>query len=149
MQNISNIHHASTCGNNYLKPVKPGIGLHLNTVALNLSNMPLTINPPLLPEQTSPATVISGSETALCGSEVCTHVDDYSSQKTMPNADKSDQQSHKKRRLVNICLSCSLYLEFYSIDGDFWESFCRRKLQNDDGESCRHCSCKKSKCLKL
>ncbi|CAD6205912.1 unnamed protein product [Miscanthus lutarioriparius] len=65
VQNISNIHHANTCGNNYLKPVKPGIGLHLNTVALNLSNMPLTINPPLLPEQTSPATVISGSETAF------------------------------------------------------------------------------------
>ncbi|EER93767.2 hypothetical protein BDA96_01G168000 [Sorghum bicolor] len=121
VQNNSNIHHASTCGNNYLKPVKPGIGLHLNTLPLNLSNMPLTINPPLLPEQTSPATVISSSETALYGSEVCTHVDDYS-QKTMTNADKSDQQSHKKRR---------------------------RKLQNDDGKSCRHCSCKKSKCLKL
>lgn len=98
----------------------PGIGLHLNT-ALNLSNMPLTINPPLLPEQTSPATVISGSETALYGSEASTHVNDYSSQKTMPNADKSDQKSHKKKRLVNICLSYSLSLEFYFIDGDIWE----------------------------
>ncbi|XP_066386389.1 protein tesmin/TSO1-like CXC 2 isoform X3 [Miscanthus floridulus] len=46
----------------------------------------------------------------------------FNDKKTMPNADKSDQQSHKKRR---------------------------RKLQNNDGESCRHCSCKKSKCLKL
>lgn len=141
MQNISNIHNASVCGNNYLKPVLPGC-LHLNPVALNLSNMPLTISPPPLPGHTSPATVISGSE-------VCTHVDDYSSQTTMPNADKSDQQSHKKRRLVNICLFHSLSLEIYSIDGDFGEYFCRRKLQNDDVESGRHCSCKKSKCLKL
>ncbi|PWZ54986.1 hypothetical protein Zm00014a_036883 [Zea mays] len=118
MQNISDINPASICGNNYLNPVDPalcalpGIGLHLNTVALNLSDMPLTINHPLLSEQTSPATVIPGSETVLYGSEVFTHVDNYSSQKTMPNADKSGQQIHKKKR---------------------------RKLQKDDGESCRHC----------
>ncbi|KAL5683257.1 hypothetical protein ACJX0J_009642, partial [Zea mays] len=128
MQNISDINPASICGNNYLNPVDPalcalpGIGLHLNTVALNLSDMPLTINHPLLSEQTSPATVIPGSETVLYGSEVFTHVDNYSSQKTMPNADKSGQQIHKKKR---------------------------RKLQKDDGESCRHCNCRRSKCLKL
>jgi protein lin-54 len=116
MQNISDINPASICGNNYLNPVDPalcalpGIGLHLNTVALNLSDMPLTINHPLLSEQTSPATVIPGSETVLYGSEVFTHVDNYSSQKTMPNADKSGQQIHKKKRLINICLSHSLFI---------------------------------------
>ncbi|CAL4934847.1 unnamed protein product [Urochloa decumbens] len=56
-------------------------------------------------------------------SELYTRIhDDHSSQKTIPNADESFQESHKKRR---------------------------RKLKNGDGDSCRHCSCKKSKCLKL
>ncbi|WVZ59897.1 hypothetical protein U9M48_009984 [Paspalum notatum var. saurae] len=128
MQSISNLHHASICGDNSVNTVRPsacalpGIGLHLNAVASNSSNMPLTINHPLPPEHTSPATVISGSETALCGNEAYTRIpDDYSSQKILSIADVSDQKTHKKRR---------------------------RTLQNDDG-SCRRCSCKKSKCLKL
>ncbi|KAJ1294439.1 hypothetical protein BS78_01G146700 [Paspalum vaginatum] len=127
MQSISNLHHASICGDDSLNTVSPpacalpGIGLPLNAVASNSSNMPLTINPPLPPEHTSPTTVISGSETALCGSEAYTRIhDDHSSEKILRIADVSNQKGHKKRRT----------------------------LQNDDG-SCRRCSCKKSKCLKL
>lgn len=107
MKNISNIHHSSICGNSYLNPVDPamcalpGIGLHLNTVASNSSNMPLTIDPPLLPEQTSPATIISGSD-------VCTPVDDHSSKKTTRNIDVYGQEIHKKKRLVNMPLTLSL-----------------------------------------
>ncbi|CAL4926336.1 unnamed protein product [Urochloa decumbens] len=123
VQSGSNLHHANICGDNYLKPVGSpvyalsGIGLHLNAVASNSSNnMPFTINPPLPPEHNSPTTIVSCSE-------LYTRIhDDHSSQKTMPNADESFQESHKKRR---------------------------RKLKNGDGDSCRHCSCKKSKCLKL
>nr|TKV92365.1 hypothetical protein SEVIR_9G159400v2 [Setaria viridis] len=130
VQSGSNPHLANICGDNYLKPAGspvyalPGIGLHLNAVASNSSNnMPFTINPPLQPEHNSPTTIVSCSETGLYSSEVYTRIhDDHSSQKTMPNANESCQESHKKKR---------------------------RKLQNGDGDSCRRCSCKKSKCLKL
>nr|CAB3493934.1 unnamed protein product [Digitaria exilis] len=54
-------------------------------------------------------------------SEVYIH-DDHSTRKTMSNAVESSQESHKKKR---------------------------RKVQDGDGDSCRSCSCKKSKCLKL
>ncbi|PUZ37860.1 hypothetical protein GQ55_9G153200 [Panicum hallii var. hallii] len=129
-QSGSNLHHANICGDNYMKPPRspvyalPGIGLHLNAVASNASNnKPFTINPPLPPELNSPTTIVSCSETGLCSSEVNTLIhDDHSSQKTMPSVDESCQESYKKKR---------------------------RKLQNGDGGSCRCCSCKKSKCLKL
>ncbi|RLN40328.1 hypothetical protein C2845_PM01G34450 [Panicum miliaceum] len=129
-QSGSNLHHTNICDDNYLKPSQspvyalPGIGLHLNAVASNASNnMPFTINPPLPPEHNSPTTIVSCSETGLYSSEVNTLIhDDHSSQKTMPSADESCKESYKKKR---------------------------RKLQKGDGGSCRRCSCKKSKCLKL
>ena len=80
----------------------PGIGLHLNSVVSNASNnMPFTSNPPLPPEHNSPPTIVSCSETGLYSSEVNTVIhDDHSSQKTMPSADESCQESYKKKRLV-------------------------------------------------
>ncbi|PUZ37859.1 hypothetical protein GQ55_9G153200 [Panicum hallii var. hallii] len=78
------------------------------------------MKPPRSPVYALP---VSCSETGLCSSEVNTLIhDDHSSQKTMPSVDESCQESYKKKR---------------------------RKLQNGDGGSCRCCSCKKSKCLKL
>ncbi|KAF8683147.1 hypothetical protein HU200_045007 [Digitaria exilis] len=73
------------------------------------------------PQPSAPATIVSCSEKGRYSSEVYIH-DDHSTQKTMSNAAESSQESHKKKR---------------------------RKVQDGDGDSCRSCSCKKSKCLKL
>lgn len=104
---VQNPHHANICGDNYLKPVGspvyafPGIGLHLNAVALNSSNnTTFTINPLLPPEHNSPRTIVSCSETGFYSSEVHSIHDDHSSQKIMPNADESCQEGQKKKRLV-------------------------------------------------
>lgn len=95
---------SNLCGDTDGKPpqpsvcVLPGIGLHLNAVVSNSSNnMPFTINPPMLPEHNTPTTIVSW--TGLYSSEVYMH-DDHSTQKAMPNADESSQESHKKKRLV-------------------------------------------------
>ncbi|KAL6637245.1 hypothetical protein ACP70R_024817 [Stipagrostis hirtigluma subsp. patula] len=145
MHTVSNLCHASTCGDIYLKPVGssafalPVIGLHLNAVASiskdtlpydneatgdPSNNMALAIDPQLLPEHNCPMkSVVSGSEPVPFSNELDTHVRlDQSTQKTRCSADESGPGSHKKKK---------------------------RKFQNGDGDSCRRCSCKKSKCLKL
>ncbi|TVU02242.1 hypothetical protein EJB05_52267 [Eragrostis curvula] len=144
VQSVSNLHPASICADSYLRLAGSpacaslGIGLHLNSVAsiskeiMPYNNqaagdpyniMPFAINPSLVPEHNSPMkSVISGSELVPYSSEVETYIQsDHSSLKTTPSAAKSGKQSHKKRR----------------------------KFQHGDGDSCRRCNCKKSKCLKL
>ncbi|XP_062209361.1 CRC domain-containing protein TSO1-like [Phragmites australis] len=130
VQSALNLHHARIGGDANLIPAGspalalPGIGLHLNAVASIPKDIMPYDNPLLPPKHNSPMkSVVSGHELVPYSSEVDVHnQNDHSSQKTMPKADESGQEIHKKKR---------------------------RKFQNSDAESCRSCSCKKSKCLKL
>ncbi|KAL6894621.1 hypothetical protein ACP4OV_008719 [Aristida adscensionis] len=142
---ISNLHHASTYGENYLKPAGssacalPGIGLHLNSIPSiskdimpcdnetsggPSNNMPFTVDHQLQPNQNCPMkSVVSGNELVSFSSAVdCLIQLNQSTLKPVPTVNKSGLGSQKKKK---------------------------RKFQNGDGDSCIRCSCKKSKCLKL
>ncbi|CAN6304247.1 unnamed protein product [Urochloa humidicola] len=123
VQSGSNLHNANICGDNYLKPVG-SLVYALPGIGLHLNAVASNSsnNMPFTINPPLPPEHNSPTEIVSC-SELYTRIhDDHSSQKAMPNADESCHESHKKKR---------------------------HKLKNGDGDSCRHCSCKKSKRLKL
>ncbi|CAN6287454.1 unnamed protein product [Urochloa humidicola] len=123
VQSGSNLHHANICGDNYLKPVGSPV-YALPGIGLHLNAVASNSSNNMAFTINPPLPPEHNSPTTIVScSELYTRIhDDHSSQKTLPNADEFCQESQKKKR---------------------------RKLKNGDGDSCRRCSCKKSKCLKL
>ncbi|KAL5210454.1 hypothetical protein ABZP36_006077 [Zizania latifolia] len=139
--------HGSISDDNYLKPLGspvctlPGIVLHSNVAAPiskdkvpynneatedPLNKMTCIAKPALLisDHNSQMNCVVSGNQLALYTSEVNAHTqNDHSSQTTLStNIGDSGHENPKRKR---------------------------RKCKHGDVESCKRCSCKKSKCLKL
>ncbi|PHT38638.1 hypothetical protein CQW23_22211 [Capsicum baccatum] len=110
--------------------ILPGIGLHLNALAASSKDGKVVKH----------ETSASGKQLLITSGSAVSH-----------HPSVNGQESLKKEAcpflsLMIIFCSCNFFLLYLYV---ITNCFCRRRLEPGEGEACKRCNCKKSKCLKL